>query len=142
MLKKIGKYVLKDIIDKNKFGICYKAIDKNNKLYAIKKINIQNKKFVDEEIEILKNINSKYSVEFIELIEKNDYVYMITELCDGNLNDLLCKNNGKLDIIIIIDIISQINDAIELMHSKDIVHTNLKPENILIKNTNDIHIKK
>ena len=141
MLNKIGKYELKEIIDKNEFGLCYKAIDDNNKLYAIKKINIQNKEFVNDEIKILKSMNSKYSVEFIELIEKNDYVYMIMELCDNNLNDLLNKNNGNLDLTIIIDIISQLNEALKMMNSKDIVHTNLKPENILIKNTNDIHIK-
>ena len=36
-------------------------------------------------------MKSKYSIEFIELIEENDNVYLITELCDGNLNDLLKK---------------------------------------------------
>ena len=91
MLNKIGKYVLKDKIDKNKFGICYKAIDNNNKLYAIKEINIKNKEVVDNEIKILKKMNSKYSIEFIEFIEKNDYIYLVLELCDGNLNDLLKK---------------------------------------------------
>ena len=86
-------------------------------------------------------MNYKYSIEFIELIEKNDYVYLITELCDGNLNDLLKKKNGNLDITTIFDIIFQLNEVLKLMHSKEIEHTNLKPENILIKNKNDIHIK-
>jgi len=36
MLKNIDKYILKDKINKNEFKICYKAIDNNNKLYAIK----------------------------------------------------------------------------------------------------------
>ena len=80
---KIGKYVLNDKIDKNGFGICYNANDNNNKLYAIKEINIQNKNYMDE-IKILKKMNSKYSIEFIELIEENDIIYLITELCDGN----------------------------------------------------------
>ena len=91
MLKKIGNYVLKNKIGENKFGICYKANDNNNKLYLIKEINIKNKEFVENEIKILKKMNSKYSIEFIELIEKNDYIYLVLELCDGNLNDLLKK---------------------------------------------------
>ena len=94
MLKKIGNYVLKDKIGENKFAICCKAND-NNKLYAIKKINKQNKYFVDNEIKILKEMKSKYSTEFIELIEKNDYIYLVLELCDGNLNDLLKKKKWK-----------------------------------------------
>ena len=141
MLKKIGSYELNDKIDKNEFGICYKANDNNNKLYAIKEINMQNKEFVDNEIKILKDMKSKYSTEFIELIEKNDYVYLITELCDGNLNDLLNEKNGNLDITTIFNIIFQLNEVLKLMHSKEIEHTNLKPENILIKNKNDTHIK-
>ena len=136
MLKKIGNYILIDKIDENKFEICYKAIDNNSKLYAIKEINIQNKEYVDNEIKILKKMNYKYSIKFIELIEKNDYIYLVLELCDCNLNDLIKKKNGNLDITTIYEIIFQLNEVLKLMHSKEIEHTNLKPENILIKNKN------
>ena len=91
MLKKIGKYILKNKIDENEFEICYKANDNNNKLYIIKEFNIKNKEYIENEIKILKKMNSKYSIEFIELIEKNDYIYLVLELCDGNLNNLLKK---------------------------------------------------
>ena len=141
MLKKIDNYILIDKIDENKFEISYKAIDNNNKLYVIKEINIQNKEFVLNEIEILKQMKSKYSIEFIELIEKNDYIYLVLELCDGNLNDLLKKKNKNFDITTIFEIIFQLNEVLKLMHSKEIEHTNIKPENILIKNKNNIHIK-
>jgi serine/threonine protein kinase len=118
MLKNIGKYILKDKIDKNELEICYKAIDNNNKLYAIKKINIQNKKYVDNEIKILKKINYKYSIKFIELIEENDYIYLVLELCDCNLNDLIKKKNGNLDKTTIFEIIFQLNEVLKLMNSK------------------------
>ncbi len=95
MLKKIGNYFLQDKINENEFGICYKAKDNNNKLYSIKEINIKNKKFMEKEIEILKKMNSQYSIEFIELIEKNDYFYLVLELCDGNLNEFLKKKKWK-----------------------------------------------
>ncbi len=140
MIKQIDNFILKDNFDENEFGICYKANDNNN-LYAIKKINIQNKEFVNNEIKILKTMKSKYSIEFIELIEKNDYLYLILELCDGNLNDLLKKKNGNLDITTIFDIIFQLNEVLQLMHSKELEHINLKPENILIKNKNYFYIK-
>ena len=94
----IDNYVLKDNFNENGFGICYKENDNNNNLYAIKKINIQNKEFVNNEIKILKSMKSKYSIEFIESIEKDDNIYIVMELCDGNLNDLLKKKNGNLDI--------------------------------------------
>ena len=141
MLRKIGKYELIDKIDENEFEICYKANDNKNKLYLIKEINIKFKEYIENEIKILKKMNSKYSIKFIELIEKNNYIYLVLELCDGNLNDLLKKKNRNLDITTIFEIISQLNEVLKIMHSKEIEHTNLKPENILIKNKNDIHIK-
>ncbi len=91
MLKKIGNYALKNKIDENELSICYKANDNHNKLYLIKEINIKNKKYIENEIKILKKMNFNYSLEFIELIEKNDYIYLVLELCDCNLNDLLKK---------------------------------------------------
>ena len=63
------------------------------------------------------------------------------ELCDGNLNDLLKKKNGNLDITTIFDIIFQLNEVLQLMHSKEVDHINLKPENILIKNKIFFYIK-
>ena len=140
MLRKIGKYKLKDKIDENGFGICYKANDNNEKLYLIKEINIKNKEYIENEIKILKKMNSRYSIEFTELIEKKDYIYLVLELCDGNLNDLVKKKNGNLDITTIFEIIFQLNEVLKFMNSKEIEHTNLKPENILIKRKYDIQI--
>jgi serine/threonine protein kinase len=127
------KYTLINKIHEGGFGICYKAKDENNNLYAIKKINIQNKEVVKKEIEILKIMKSKYSVNFEEYIEKGDNIYIVMELCDGDLNDLLENKNENLDIITIIKIINQLNEVLKLMHSKKIEHRDLKPENILIK---------
>ena len=78
-------------------------------------------------------MKSKYSVEFLDYIEKDDNIYIIMELCDGNLNDLLEKKKGNLDIVTIIKIMNQLNGVLKLMHSKKIEHRDLKPENILIK---------
>ena len=94
------KYTLIKKIGEGGFGICYMAKDENNEFYAIKKINIQNKEVMIKEINILKIMNnSKYSVNFFESIEKEDNIYIVMELCDDNLKNLLEKKNGKLDIV-------------------------------------------
>ena len=66
---------------------------------------------------MLKIMKSRYSVEFIEYIENDNYYFIVMELCDGDLNYLLEKK-GSLDIITIIKITIQLNEVLNLMHKK------------------------
>ena len=140
MSEQIGKYYLLGKINEGGFGECFKGKDEENNYYAIKKIYFRNEEeltSVINEINILKIMKSKYSVEYIDSIKTKDFYYIIMELCDGDLHYLIKKQNGNIDIITIIKILSQLNEVINLMHSKNIIHRDLKPENILIKFINE-----
>ena len=148
MLNRIGKYIIDKKLGNGASGICYSARDEEDNKYAIKEIKIEDKdtdKIINE-IDIMERMKSKYSVEFIEYIEKDDYFYIVMELCDGDLKYLLKKMNEmnrKIDMIIIIKIILQLNEVLKLMHDQKIEHRDLKPENILIKfkDENEFEIK-
>ena len=140
MSKKIGKYTLEKKLKRGTYGTCYIAKDENGNKYAIKKIEINDKEDVPNiinEINFMKVMKSEHSVEFIESIEKDDYYYIVMELCDGDLNYLIKKKKGKLDIVTIIKIVMQLNEAFKLMRIKKYEHRDLKPENILIKFVNE-----
>ena len=140
MSEQIGKYYLLGKINEGGFGECFKGKDEENNYYAIKKIYFRNEEeltSVINEINILKIMKSKYSVEYIDSIKTKDFYYIIMELCDGDLNYLIKKQNGNIDIITIIKILIQLNEVINLMHSKNIIHRDLKLENILIKYINE-----
>ena len=140
MSQKIGNYTLGLEISGGGFGTCYEAWDDKNNSVCIKKIKINSDKdikSIENEIEILKKMKSKHSVEFINGIKENNYYYIIMELCDGDLNKLLTMKKGNLDIITIIKIVIQINEAFKLMRNNKIEHRDLKPENILIKFKNE-----
>ncbi len=148
MLNTIGKYKLEKELNHGTYGTCFSAIDEKNNKYAIKRIKKEGNQNDDiiNEIDIMERMKSKYSVEFIEYIEKDDYFYIVMELCDGDLNYLIKKMKElkkKIDIIIIIKIILQLNEVIKLMHDKKIEHRDLKPENILVKfkDENEFEIK-
>ena len=141
-----NKYELKKLIGNGGFGIIYKVFDnKNNKFYALKFIknseNLELKTFIkdnDKIINIMNNIKNKYIIElkdnFYDEINKGYCIVM--ELCDGNLKDILNKYKPKgLPLNIIIKIFIQLNEALKTMINKDYIHSNLKPENILIKYT-------
>ena len=138
MSKKIGKYTYIDKIKKGGFGICYKAKDDQNKMCAVKKTEKEkeSRESLINEINLLKVLKSKHCVELIESIEDEDYFYIVMELCDGDLYNLI-KKKGKLNIILIIKIIYQLNEILKLMNKKSIEHRDLKPENILIKYNNE-----
>ncbi len=98
MLNKIGPYILEKELSSGSYGICYCARDEKNNKYAIKKIKKEDKnqnESIINEINILKIMKSKYSVKFIKFIEKDDYFYIVMELCDGDLKYLLQKMNKK-----------------------------------------------
>ena len=97
MSNRIGKYVLLEKLNKGGYGTCYKAKDDENKLYAIKKIEIENEEEIKNEINLLKVMKCKHSVEFIEYLVKDNYYYIVMELCEGDLNDLLKKNKDSVD---------------------------------------------
>ena len=133
-----SKYKKENKIGKGLNGIVYKVLDKTeNKHYALKIIDeIENYK---KEIEVMKNIKSKY------IIQLKDYFYeekvgycIVMELCDGDLRQLLNKYKPKgLPLNIINKIFIQLNDALKAMIDIDYIHRDLKPENILIKYTDN-----
>ena len=141
MLKRIDNYILVRKLKKGGYGTCYEGKDVNdNKDVCIKEIEIENDDdilSIENEISILEMMKSKHSVEVINFMKKNNYYYIIMELCEGDLNYFLKKKNGNLDIITIIKIVIQINDAFKLMRNNKIEHRDLKPENILIKFKNE-----
>ena len=94
MSQKIGNYTLGLEISGGGFGTCYEAWDDKNNSVCIKKIKINSDKdikSIENEIEILKKMKSKHSVEFINGIKENNYYYIIMELCEGDLNYFLKK---------------------------------------------------
>ena len=141
-----NKYEQIKIIEKRRFVTIYEVLDKTfNKFYALKFIsnidNIDNfKEEYEKQIEVLKNIKNKYIIEikdnFYDEINKGYCIVM--ELCDEDLRKILnkYKPNG-LPLNIINKIFIQLNDALKVMRDKNFIHSNLKPENILIKYTDN-----
>ena len=78
-------------IGRGAYGTVYRAIDKSNKLYvAIKEITKDiSKQILEREIEIMKKFKNENSVNLKEVIETNDYYYIVMEYCEYNLENYL-----------------------------------------------------
>ena len=112
----------------------YKAINiQTKKEYAVKKIDLSLN--IDEEISIYEKLNScENSIKYYGTFMDAESKYILMELCDYSLAKKL--NDKKLDqeyfsVKDIKEIFSELNTTFNIMRENNIIHGNLKPENIL-----------
>jgi serine/threonine protein kinase len=138
----LGKYKYEEkIIGKGGFGRVFKGIDENNNPIAIKQIDLEDDNrqetinLIKNEINIMKTMqkNNEYSVKCLDSIEKNCYYYIIMEYCDTTLAKKIKEEKGlKLNTIQMI--LRQLNINLKKLNDElNIIHKDIKPENILIK---------
>ncbi len=112
-------------------GTVYKATEKNTgKEYAIKRFSI--KDLNEEEINRMLNMNNcENSIKYFGHFKDKNLVYLIMELCDCSLDQIINEKKGKIKEIK--EILEQLNNVFKIMHDNSIIHRDIKPENILIK---------
>jgi len=121
----------------------YLAIDsKKNILTAIKsipknKMDQEAQKNFRRELQNLHNLKHPNIIHILDYLNNQSYNYIVLEYCNGgNLREYLQKymekNKAPLNEFFIQKILRQIAPALEFMHSKNIIHRDIKLENILL----------
>lgn len=131
-----GKYDIQTSLGKGGSGIVYLAKKLRTKeRYAIKTISTDDKnalKLLERETKTLKRLNHPSIVGFIEdgYEEKHNLVYLVLEYLDGeNIEEYF---NAGVDLKTKIDLFLQILDAVSHAHSKEVIHRDIKPDNIMV----------
>ena len=93
------------------------------------------KKFIEEAKAIFK-MNHPNIVKVHDIFEENGTAYYVMEYIDGkSLNDIT-KERGALPETEAIGYIRQVADALQYVHSKNRLHLDIKPGNIMIEKNN------
>lgn len=142
---KIGDYTLVKFLGKGQFGEVWLA-EKNLQFatrkfqHALKFLSNREKeidfKAAEAEIDTWIEASGHPNVmPVLDMMIFKDFIIIISEYADGgSLNNWLAKNNGKAPSIgKVLEMMTGILRGIEHLHSRNVVHRDLKPDNILLQ---------
>ena len=147
----VGDYILYKKLGSGAFGEVYLACKKSNKAakYAMKKLKKtevlkpENKTHFNNEIHILKNINHKNIMKLYDVTHTNKNFYLVQEYCNGgNLRESLeikvALTGDPFNQETVQYLMRQICSGIKYLHKNNIIHRDLKLDNILLSYSNKI----
>lgn len=79
-------------------------------------------------------------VEIYDVGEDNGIYFIVMEYVDGKTLKQLVKKRGALTLAETIDIMTQLTDGIKQAHQSYIIHRDIKPQNVMIKENGEIKI--
>ncbi|CAD8139364.1 unnamed protein product [Paramecium octaurelia] len=136
-IKVLGKgtfakvFLAHKMIDKSKF-----AVKTFQKSALMDKTNTQRQGLLNE-INLLRSCDHPNIIKLYEIYESGDYIYLVMELLEGGeLFDLILETPFFVESKIAL-IMFKIFDALEYLHTKNIMHRDIKLENIILKDKSE-----
>jgi serine/threonine protein kinase len=135
-------YRLLEEIGRGGFGAVYKAVRigaEGSGPVAIKFLSRGNLPSLQEQIRfqreatLMSQLLHPGTVTVYELGEHESQAYIVMEYVDGqNLREYVKKRGGRLPLADILEILIQSAEALEYVHGHNIVHRDIKPQNVLV----------
>ena len=131
------KYEVLGVVGEGAYGIVYKCRNKETDKYvAIKKFKeIEDKlvqKTMKRELKMLQMLKHENVVDFQEAFIYKENLFLVFEYVEKNLLEVLEKSPEGLNPKLIRSLTFQMCKAVHYLHTKNIIHRDVKPENLLI----------
>ena len=159
-----GKYRIEKTLGQGGFGITYQGLQVGlNRKVAIKefymrefcnrntsnsqvsigsegsreKVEAYKKKFL-KEAQTIAGLDNPHIVRIHDIFEENGTAYYVMEYIDGGSLSDKVKATGPMREVQALGYVRQIADALEYIHNRKILHLDVKPANILLRNDREI----
>lgn len=133
-----------EVLGSGQFGIVYGGVHrKSARAVAIKVIDklrfpTKQEAQLKNEVSILQNLSHPGVVNLERMFETTERIFVVMEKLRGDMLEMiLSSEKGRLSERITKFLITQILVALKHLHSKNIVHCDLKPENVLLSSDSD-----
>ncbi|RHZ83813.1 hypothetical protein Glove_87g122 [Diversispora epigaea] len=138
------EYKILQLLGKGGFGTCFKVENQVGEVFALKAIEKQafgqNLDEVLNEANIHFKLKHPHIVNLYDVFDDSDYVYFRMELCSNQSLFDMVVNRGELTESEVRLYMIQIIDAVGYMHENNIMHRDLKLENIFLSKDLDLKI--
>ncbi|XP_052459285.1 serine/threonine-protein kinase Nek1-like isoform X2 [Carassius gibelio] len=138
VLKEQG-YTIEKELSRGASGIVFLVKDTEGDPYVIKQMNSRDEEELDavrKEVEILKELSFGYIVTYVNSFEDDaGRIYIVMEYCEGgDLSKVMETHQGEsfFEEQQILDWLVQICLALRYLHEKNILHRDIKPQNIFL----------
>jgi len=143
----IDDFVVGDFLGKGKFGLVYKATNKDSQCEvglkilskeAIKSYNMV--KQLRREIEIHSRLKHKHILNMYGYFHDKNYVYVVLEYADNGSIFKKLVQEKNFDETLIAKYLFQLISAIGYLQARKVIHRDLKLENILIDKDDNLKV--
>ncbi|KAL1501781.1 hypothetical protein ABEB36_007046 [Hypothenemus hampei] len=133
-----------EVLGSGQFGIVYGGVHKRSgRVVAIKVIDklrfpTKQEAQLKNEVAILQNLSHPGVVNLERMFETPERIFVVMEKLKGDMLEMILSHEkGRLTERVTKFLITQILIALKHLHSKNIVHCDLKPENVLLNSDSE-----
>jgi len=140
------KYEKLEKIGEGTYGTVFKAKNKESQeIVALKRVRLDDD---DEgvpssalrEICLLKELKHKNIVRLHDVLHSDRKLTLVFEHCDQDLKKYFDSLNGDIDPDVVMSFMFQLLKGLSYCHSRNILHRDLKPQNLLINRTGELKL--